>query len=76
MQLDVTQEQRHQRLPAQDQTWFVFVRCALELIPQRWGEGMGLGVLPEAIGPLCGLVVLLEIGVHAFGGQPTPVVDR
>ena len=31
---------------------------------------MGLGVLPEAIGPFCGLVVLLEIGVHALGGQP------
>ena len=34
---------------------------------------MGLGVLPEAIGPFRSLVVLLEIGVQAwrFG---TPVV--
>ena len=35
MQLDVTQQQRHHRPPAQDQAWVVFVRCALELIPQR-----------------------------------------
>ena len=30
---------------------------------------MGLGVLPEAIGPFRGLVVLLEIGVYALVGQ-------
>ena len=30
---------------------------------------MGLGELPEAIGPFRGLVVLLEIGVPALGGQ-------
>ena len=36
---------------------------------------MGFGVLPEAIGPFRGLVVLLEIGVHALGASP-PVVDR
>ena len=47
----------------------MLVGCALELIPQRGGEGMGLGVLPEAIGPFRGLVVLLAIGVHALGGQ-------
>ena len=35
MQLDVTQQQRHHRPPAQDQAWVVLVRCALELIPQR-----------------------------------------
>ena len=30
---------------------------------------MGLGELPEAIGPFRGLVVLLEIGVYELGGQ-------
>ena len=30
---------------------------------------MGLGVIPESIGPFRGLVVLLEIGVHALGAQ-------
>ena len=75
MQLDVTQEQRHHRPPAQDQAWVVLVRCALELIPQRCGEGVGLGLVPEAIGPFRGLVVLFEIAVHALGASP-PVVDR
>ena len=30
---------------------------------------MGLGEYAEAIGPFRGSVVLLEIGVHALGGQ-------
>ena len=30
---------------------------------------MGFDVLPEAIGPFRGLVVLLEIGVYVLGGQ-------
>ena len=34
---------------------------------------MGLGVLPEAIGPFRGLVVLLEIGVHFLGAQSPPL---
>ncbi len=32
-------------------------------------QHIGLGVLPEAIGPFRGLVVLLKIGVHALGSQ-------
>ena len=47
----------------------MLVCCTLELIPQRGGEGLGFGLLPEAIGPFRGLVALLEIGVHALGGQ-------
>ena len=69
MQLDVTQKQRHHRPPAQDEAGVVVLRCAFKLTPQRRGDGMGLGVLPEATGPFRGLVVLLEIGVHALGGQ-------
>jgi len=62
MQLDVTQEQRHHR-PTTPRPGLGRARS------------MGLGVLPEAIGPFRGLVVLLEIGVHALGASP-PVVDR
>ena len=69
MQLDMAQEQRHHGLPAQDQAWVVLVRCALELIPQRRGEGVGFGVIPEAIGSFRGLVALFEVEVQALGCQ-------